>query len=167
MKHPTPDWERRMAALWTAIDDYADPGPFRAAVDAIAAELPAGDPTADFERASARDSIGETDDAEPLYRAALASGLSGYRRRRATIQLASSVRALGRPEESVAMLTSERETAAGDELSDALTCVLALALADLGRDREGLALVLEALAAHLPRYNRSMAAYARELVEAG
>jgi len=41
---------------------------------------------------------------------------------------------------------------------------LALCLSSLGRDREGLSLVLEAPARHLPRYQRSMAAYARGLV---
>ncbi|GAB2840514.1 hypothetical protein GCM10027074_03600 [Streptomyces deserti] len=35
----------------------------------------------------------------------------------------------------------------------------------LGRDREGLSLVLGALARHPPRYQRSMANYARLLVE--
>jgi tetratricopeptide repeat protein len=50
-------------------------------------------------------------------------------------------------------------------LDDAVRATLALCLADLGREREGLALVLGALAPHLPRYQRSMANYARLLVE--
>jgi hypothetical protein len=50
-------------------------------------------------------------------------------------------------------------------LDDAVRAVLALCLSSLGRDREGLALVLGALAPHLPRYQRSMGYYARLLVE--
>lgn len=52
-----------------------------------------------------------------------------------------------------------------DELDDAVRACLALCLSSLGRDREGLSLVIEALAAHLPRYQRSMANYARALVD--
>src|SRR5690606_40279737 len=54
-----------------------------------------------------------------------------------------------------------------DESDDAVRAVPAVGLSDLGRDREGLALVLEALAGHLPRYRRSLAAYAHGLVEPG
>jgi len=46
-------------------------------------------------------------------------------------------------------------------------CVLALAYSSVGRHRDGLALVLEALAQHLPRYQRSMGNYARALVSPG
>jgi hypothetical protein len=52
-----------------------------------------------------------------------------------------------------------------DHLDDALTCVAALCLASLGRDREGLSMVVVALARHLPRYNRSMANYGKALLE--
>jgi hypothetical protein len=41
---------------------------------------------------------------------------------------------------------------------------LALALVSAGRPREAAALALEALAPHLPRYQRSLGAYARDLV---
>lgn len=51
-----------------------------------------------------------------------------------------------------------------DELSPAVTAFRALCLADLGREREGLSLVLDALAGYLPRYNRSTAAYAEALL---
>jgi hypothetical protein len=50
-------------------------------------------------------------------------------------------------------------------LDDAVRATLALCLSSLGRDREGLSLALGALAPHLPRYQRSMANYARLLVE--
>ena len=51
-----------------------------------------------FDEACELDSTGHPDQATPLYEAALASGdLDPYRRRRATIQLASSLRNLGKP----------------------------------------------------------------------
>ena len=99
-----------------------------------------------------------------MYRRALELGLEGERRRRAVIQMASSLRNLGRPEESVALLTAERD-AGSDALDDAVAVFLALALADVGREREALALALGALAPHLPRYQRSAANYARELTD--
>lgn len=100
----------------------------------------------------------------PLYREALARGLSGYKGRRAKIQLSSSLRNIGQADEGVKLLTPEL-VAPSDELDDAVRACLALCLADLGREREGLALVIGALAPHLPRYQRSMANYARLLVE--
>src|SRR4051794_11598917 len=157
----TDDWEHRVATLWGQIDDH-EPGDFSARIDALAAELPPGDPAALFERASANDSTGRGDVAEPLYREALAAGLTGIRRRRAVIQLASTLRNLGHADESVALLTAERD-AGPDELDDAVAAFLALALTDVGREREAAGLALGALARHLPRYNRSLANYAREL----
>jgi hypothetical protein len=74
------------------------------------------------------------------------------------------LRNLGRPEESLALLAPEA-SAAEDELSGAVRAFRALALASLGREREGLAESLQALSAYLPRYNASLARYARELTE--
>ena len=159
---PEPDWERRIADLWAAIDDY-EPEDFRAEVERLAAELPAGDPVGLFERACANDSTGRPEEAEPLYRQALAGGLTGIRRRRAVIQVASTLRNLGRPEESVGLLEAERD-AGSDELDDAVAAFLALALADVGRERQAAGIALGALSKHLPRYNRSLANYACELL---
>jgi Tetratrico peptide repeat len=75
------DWEQRIAALWAAVDDL-EPADFRARVEALAAELPEGDGIGRFEVASANDSTGRPEDAAPLYREALAAGLTGIRRRR-------------------------------------------------------------------------------------
>ena len=163
MTAPSADWERRNAALWAAIDAHPEDG-FRAAMAGLTSELPPGDPTAAFETAAAWDSTGHSDKAVPLYRAALAADVPGERRRRAVIQLASSLRNMGRPEESVALLTQERARTS-DHLDDAVTVVLALALTDVGRAREAVSLTVGALAPHLPRYQRSMANYARLLVE--
>jgi hypothetical protein len=155
----THDWEERLAELWSALDDLSEDD-FLARIDELAAELPAE--VAAFERAAAFDSTGHSDRAVPLYREALAGELDSVRRRRSTIQLASSLRNLGEADESVALLRAERERTS-DPLDDAVTAFLALALTDVGREREAAALALEALAPHLPRYQRSLANYARSL----
>ncbi|WP_232024930.1 tetratricopeptide repeat protein [Streptomyces lincolnensis] len=160
------DWEDRVAAAWATLDDYAeaDAADFRAVIDALVAELPDGSARGPFEQACAWDSTGRSDKAVPLYREALARGLDGYQGRRARIQLSSSLRNVGRAEEGVKLLMPELD-GPSDELDDAVRATLALCLSSLGRDREGLSLVLGALAPHLPRYQRSMANYARALVE--
>jgi hypothetical protein len=155
------DWERRVAALWDSLNDR-DPAEFRAAMRALADERPAGDPVARFELASAHDSTGQPEQAAPLYRGALDGGLTGIRRRRATIQLASTLRNLGQVAVSIELLTAER-LAGSDQLDGAVDGFLALALADAGREREALALALTALSRHLPRYNRSLANYAQAI----
>ena len=43
---------------------------------------------------------------------------------------------------------------------------LALALVDVGREREAVSLALEALAPHLPLYQRSLANYSKSLLDA-
>jgi len=154
------DWEQRLAAAWAAVDGQPEQE-FRDLIDALAAEQP-DTAIASFERACAFDSTGHPDRAVPLYRDALDRGLTAERRRRAVIQLASSLRNLGRADESVALLTGEMD-AGTDDLDDAVRAFLALALADTGRQREGLSLALAALAPHLPRYQRSLAAYAQLL----
>ncbi|HEY4021665.1 MAG TPA: tetratricopeptide repeat protein [Pseudonocardiaceae bacterium] len=158
------DWEQRLADAWASLDRIPDEHEFRALIEGLVAELPEGSAVADFERACAFDSTGAPDQAIPLYRAALATGLTGIRRRRAVIQLSSSLRNVGHPEESVALLTTELD-APSDILDDAVRAFLALALTDVGREREAASLALGALAPHLPRYQRSLGAYARELVE--
>lgn len=157
------DWEQRIAALWAVFDDHK-PEEFLAKVRELASERPPDDALALFELASANDAIGHEDEAARLYRRALAVGLTGERRRRAVIQLASTLRNLGQAEESVALLTAERE-AGSDHLDDAVAAFLALALADTGREREAVSLALGALAAHLSRYNRAVAYYAGALMD--
>ena len=97
---------------------------------------------------------------------ALAAGLPGQLRRRATIQLASSLRNLGQHEEAVDLLTAELARDS-DDLDDAVRAFLALALTSAGREREAVSVALTGLAPHLTRYNRSLAAYAKALVEPG
>jgi hypothetical protein len=156
-------WEQRLAAVWANADVHSDEE-LRSRIDELAAELPEGSAVAAFERAGSFDSTGLTEQAVPLYREALETGLEPDRRRRAVIQLASSLRALGSAEESVELLTAERD-AGSDELDDAVEAFLALALVDTGREREAASLALGALAPHLPRYQRSLANYARLITE--
>ncbi|XRQ16088.1 tetratricopeptide repeat protein, partial [Actinomadura welshii] len=160
---PEPGWERRIADLWASFDDH-EPADFLARMKELTEELPVGNAIALYELASAHDSIGNEAEAAAHYREALAGGLAGKRRREATIQFASTLRNLGRAEESVALLTAERD-AVSDELDDALTAFLALALTDLGREREAASLALDALSRHLPQYNRSLSNYAKALVQ--
>lgn len=166
------DWEERVAKAWASIDDYENrEDEFRASIDSLAAELPDDDPIAAFERACAWDSTGHSDRAVPLYQWALDHGLTGYRRRRAVIQMSSSLRNIGQVETAVTLLEAERDIDPStlDEqtrtLADAISATLALCLADTGREREAVSVAVAALAAHLPRYQRSMANYARLLLD--
>ncbi|ATN07898.1 hypothetical protein EGY07_14335 [Chryseobacterium indologenes] len=117
---------------------------------------------ADFEMACAYDSTGHEKEAEPLYRAAINAGLSGLRRRRARIQLASTLRNNGKTEESIHILREEKANYS-DELNDAVDAFLALSLSSAGKHKEALSLSLKALSHHLPRYNRSVCNYAMAL----
>jgi hypothetical protein len=161
MRDTASSWESRLAALWSAIDRHEAPD-FVAQIERLAAELPSGSAIGLFERASAQDSTGHSDLAVPLYRAALDAGLSGLRRRRATIQLASSLRNLGNAAEAADLLLVELR-APSDELDGAVRAFLALALVDLGREREAVAISLAALSKYLPRYNQSLARYANAI----
>ena len=159
----TAEWEQQVADAWASLDERPE-ADFLTLIENLVEELPPGEPDGLFERGAALDSTGHSDLAVPLYGQALAAGLNGERRRRAVIQLASSLRNLDRSQESVALLTAELR-AGSDALDDAVRTVLALALTDVGREREAVSIAVGALARHLPRYQRSMANYARLLVE--
>ncbi len=161
MNKPDDFWEARASDLWKQTDNLADVE-FISRIEALVAELPAGNAVGLFERAAAQDSTGHPEVAVPLYRAALESGLTGLRRRRATIQMASSLRNLGDPQQAVNLLVAELHEAS-DELDSAVRAFLALALVDLGHEREAVSVSLTALSKYLPRYNRSLARYAQEI----
>jgi len=165
------DWEDRIAATWAAVETLA-PEELVRRIDALAAERPQDDPAALFERACARDTAGIEDGAEPLYRAALASGgLDAYRHARASIQLGSTLRILGHLEESERLLLAQLERCKahgpGAPLHDEVRAVLAFTWLAQGKAVAAAALALETLAPHLSRYNRSMAANARRVAEGG
>ena len=154
------EWQTRVDAVWAAADELGADEVVRR-IDTLAAERPADDPVALFERAGARDSAGNEADAERLYREALAGGLAGPERVQAHIQLASTIRNLGRPLEALALLDAI-EPDSGD-LRDAVVAFRALALVDAGDARRAASEALAALAPHLPRYGVSLASYAVDL----
>lgn len=155
------DWEQRLSDLWASIDDHSEQQ-FLTKMEHLVGELPPGNAVGVFERAGSLDSTGHSDLAIPLYRQALELGLQGQRRRRAVIQMASSLRNIGHASESVALLTAERERES-DDLDDAVSATLALALVDVGREREAVSVAVTALSRHMTRYRRSMTNYARLL----
>lgn len=154
-------WEERVATLWKSLDDHA-PEAFMVQLEALLAELAPDSPVALFERGAAHDSTGSPVLAVPLYEAAIAAGLTGMRRRRAIIQMASSLRNLGHAQRAADLLRDEL-LQPHDELTEAVRAFLALALVDLGREREAVAISLKALSRYLPRYNRSLARYAEQI----
>jgi len=155
-------WQQRADALWALFDSY-EPDDFVVQMTRLVSERPADDALAAYELGGAYDSAGHSDLAVPHYRRALELGLEGSRHRQAVIQLASSLRNLGEASESVSLLEEERD-ARSDDLNDAVRAFLALALVDVGREREAAAIALEALAPHLSRYQRSVTNYARALL---
>ncbi|MFJ2986300.1 tetratricopeptide repeat protein [Collimonas sp. NPDC087041] len=161
------NWEERIAALWRQIDAM-EAAQFVAAIDALAAERPAADAAALFERACARDSVGFESGAEGFYRAALAAGqLDPYRQARASIQLGSTLRILGQLDESERLLAVQldryAQTGYGKALYDETRAILALTYLAQGRAVEAACLALETLAPHLSRYQRSVAGNALEI----
>lgn len=155
-------WENRVAALWATLD--ALPGDeFLSRMRTLVAERP-DDAVALYELASAHDSTGHEHEAAGHYRAAFDAGLPAERVRPATVQYASTLRNVGRPEDAAALLAAERDRVS-DELDDAVAAFLALALVDCGRATEATGIALGALAPHLPRYTRSLTAYAAALAD--
>ena len=156
-----PSWDARLSHLWTRLDEF-EGADFVEAMRTLITELPERDPVALFELGAAYDSTGSPEEAVNLYDLAIRAGLSGLRRRRVQIQMASSLRNLGKPQQAADLLFEELNKPS-DELDQAVAAFLALALADLGREREGLSISLGALSKCLPRYNRSLARYAEAL----
>jgi hypothetical protein len=161
------DWETRVAAVWK-IADTLTPQELVRTIDQLAGERPVDDAFALFERACARDSAGLEAGAEPLYRAALASGaLDSFRSARASLQLGSTLRHLNRLDESEQLLLAQlercRSEGPGALLHDEVRALLAFTWIAQGRAVDAAALALETLAPHLTRYQRSTAANARAL----
>jgi len=104
------EWEKRVAEAWASFGSR-DEEDNLALIDRLAAELPAGDPSGLYERASVRDAIGLEGEAVSLYQRALDAGLPEGKRRRAVIQLASSLRNIGAASEAADLLTAELDAA--------------------------------------------------------
>ncbi|TMH65869.1 MAG: tetratricopeptide repeat protein [Betaproteobacteria bacterium] len=137
------EWEQRLADLWASIDQLSEQA-FLSKMEFLVAELPPDSAVAAFERAGSFDSTGHSDLAVPLYRN----------------QMASSFHNLGQASESVPLLMAERERQS-DDLDDAVSAALALALVDVGREREAVSIAVTALSRQMTRCRRSMANYAR------
>lgn len=158
-------WDERIDDVWAeaAGDPVGDDTIAR--IDALAAERGTGDGRAEFERGGARDSAGRPVEAVVLYRRALELGLDEEHRPQCVIQLASSLRNLGEYDEALDVIRAEEELSADSPYRDAVATVHALILASAGRPAQGLSVALLALVPHLPRYHRSMTAYAREIAD--
>ena len=118
-----------------------------------------------YEQGGEHDSAGREHEAIPLYERALAAGLPEELVPRALLQLASSLRNVGRLEEAEAMLADACRRYPDDA---ALPLFHAFALASLGRDREALVRVLDLArtridAPEIRRYARSLEGYTRDL----
>jgi hypothetical protein len=153
-------WEAQVAALWSdeTIDD--DTRITRMAELAAAAPHPA---LGAFELGGANDSGGREAEADVHYADATANDLGAVDPARAAqlvVQHASTLRNLGRTDEAIAML---RDAPPHPTTGAAPRVFLALALHSAGRHDEALREVVEAIEPTLPRYNRSVRAYAADL----
>ena len=135
------------------------------AIDDLVAERDGDDADALFEAASARDYVGLEADAEPLYRRAIEQGLDATVAPRAIIQLASTLRNLGKTDESIALLERQLHAHPSDEWTGPSAAFLALALVSRGDERAAASVALAALADYLPVYGSSVRSYAVELVD--
>ena len=156
------DWEHRISALWsnTAIDDDER----ITFMQELAASAPHPALGA-FELAGALDSAGDENAADQQYSSATRAGLASIDPDRAAqlvVQHASTLRNLGRIDESIAML---RDAPVHPATGAAPQVFLALALHSAGRADEALRVAIEAVEPGLPRYRRSVSAYARALTD--
>lgn len=158
----TDDWERAVAALWAdeTVDDEQRIDRMRVLADA--APHPA---LGAFELGGACDSGGHEAEADTHYTAATAAGLDAVDPTRAAqmvVQHASTLRNLGRLDEAIRML---EDAPAHPATGAAPRVFLALALHSAGRHDEALRVAIEAVEPTLPRYHRSVRAYAAALTD--
>ncbi|MFP7761691.1 tetratricopeptide repeat protein [Marisediminicola sp. LYQ85] len=154
------DWQHRVDALWA--DDTMDDQQRVIRMRALADDAP-HPALAEFELGGAFDSAGREAEAHVHYAAATAAGLDTVdadRAARMIVQHASTLRNLGRIDEAIAMLSTAPEHPA---TGAAPRVFLALALHSAGRRDEALRVAIEAIEPTLPRYNRSVRAYAEAL----
>jgi tetratricopeptide (TPR) repeat protein len=157
----TEHWERDVAALWDA-DIDAQERLERMRTLAANAPHPA---LGAFELGGAFDSSGHEAEADERYAAATAHGLAEVdpaRAARMIVQHASTLRNLDRVDEAIAMLRDAPEHPA---TGAAPRVFLALALHSAGRHDEALRVAIEAVEPSLPRYHRSVRAYAAALTD--
>jgi len=153
------DWERRVDALWERFDDTAREEAV-AAMRELSDAYPGDDGRGAFELAGMLDSHGFEHEAEREYERALALGLPAEQHAQLAVQYGSTLRNTGRLDDAIAVL----EAAPTHPSTGAAPRVfLALALHSAGRHDEALRVVIEAIEPTLPRYHRSVRAYAAAL----
>jgi tetratricopeptide (TPR) repeat protein len=106
MSSTPPELLDRLAALFAA-RDRENMAPTIAAFEAVLAEHP-DDPHVLYEVGGSYDTAGEEDTAAGYYERALSAGLDGDARRRCLLQYGSTLRNLGRFDESLAVLDRAR-----------------------------------------------------------
>lgn len=154
-------WEAEVAALWDRVDSLTRSAVI-AAMSELALSCPARDGRAEFELAGAYDSMGFEAEAATHYERALALGLDEARHAQLAVQYGSTLRNLGQLDEAIDML---RSAPAHESTGAAPRIMLALALHSAGRANEALRVAIEAQLDSLPRYERSLRAYAEALTE--
>lgn len=160
----TDEWERQVAALWA--DEVID-GERRIERMAILAEVAPHPALGAFELGGAHDSGGHEAEADRHYAAATTAGLDAVDPDRAAqmvVQHASTMRNLGRVDDAIALL---RDAPTHPATGAAPRVFLALALHSAGRADEALRVAIEAVEPTLPRYHRSVRAYAAALTGDG
>lgn len=153
-------WEAQVAALWA--DETIGDEDRLTAMRELAASAPHPALGA-FELGGAFDSSGHEAEADDRYASATAHGLGSLdseRAARLVVQHASTLRNLDRVDEAIAML---RDAPAHPATGAAPRVFLALALHSAGRPDEALRVAIEAVEPTLPRYHRSVRAYAAAL----
>lgn len=158
----TESWEGRVSALWA--DDTIDEQQRIDRMLVLASAAPHAAVGA-FELGGAFDSGGHEDEADVHYAAATTAGLDSVDPDRAAqmvVQHASTLRNLGRIDEAIVMLRNAPEHPA---TGAAPKVFLALALHSAGRHDEALRVAIEAVEPTLPRYHRSVIAYAKALTD--
>ena len=153
-------WDQKIDDFYKHDFDESDPENALSRMRFLVADRPDGDAAALFEMGGIYDSLGLEFQAIPLYRAALKVGLEGERATRVFIQLASTLRNVGKSAEAVSMLEAAPMSAVDEPARQAF---LALALYDEGRYGDALRTALLALVPTLENYQRSLRGYAGEL----
>ncbi|MGO4602687.1 tetratricopeptide repeat protein [Terrabacter sp. 2YAF2] len=152
--------ESEIAALWETDDEQARLVSAQRLVDGHP-----GDPRLVFELAGAKDAMGDEHGAIGLYEEALAGGLREPHRHRAQLQLASSLRVVGRAAEAQGLVAEVLEARPHNT---AALMLRALVQADLGQERQAVADLIRATLeattdVDTQAYRRALRAYADEL----
>ncbi|CAN7398497.1 tetratricopeptide repeat protein [Terrabacter sp. LjRoot27] len=152
--------EADIAALWEGDDEQARLAAAQELVDGHP-----GDPRLVFELAGVKDAMGDEQGAIGLYEEALAGGLREPHRHRAQLQLASSLRVVGRTAEAQHLVADVLEARPHNT---AALMLRALVQADLGQERQAVADLIRATLeattdVDTQAYRRALRAYADEL----